>query len=68
MSLKTDGMVLLNQGDFEFELLLPNTAKKYVTIDSKAPIPVSEEEKAEEQAVLDEIEAFEAELAAELGK
>ena len=43
-------------------------AKKYVTIDSKAPAPVSEEEKAEEQAVLDEIEAFEAELAAELGK
>ena len=31
MSRKTDGMVLLNQGDFVFELLLPNVAKKYVT-------------------------------------
>jgi hypothetical protein len=68
MSLKTDGMVLLNQGDFAFELLLPNVAKKYVTIDYKVPAPVSEEQKAEEQAVLDEIAAFEAELAAELGQ
>ena len=68
MSRKTDGMVLLNQGDFAFELLLPNVAKKYVTIDYKAPATVSEEQKAEEQAVLDEIAAFEAELAAELGQ
>jgi len=65
MSLKTDGMVLLNQGDFAFELLLPNVAKKYVTTDYIAPTPVSEEEKAEERAVLDEIAAFEDELAAE---
>jgi hypothetical protein len=68
MSLKTDGMVLLNQGDFAFELLLPNAAKKYITIDYKAPTPVSEEEKVEEQAVLDEISAFEDELAAELSQ
>ena len=68
MSLKTDSMILLNQGDFTFELLLPNAAKKYVTIDSKAPKPVSEEEKLEEQAVIDEIATFEAELAAELGE
>ena len=68
MSRKTDGMVLLNQGDFAFELLLPNVAKKYVTIDYKAPALVSEEQKAEEQAVLDEIAAFEAELEAELGQ
>ena len=68
MSFKTDGMVLLNQGDFAFELLLPNVAKKYVTFDYKSPAPVSEEQKAEEQAVLDEIAAFEAELAAELGQ
>ena len=68
MSRKTDGMVLLNQGDFAFELLLPNVAKKYVTIDYKAPTPVSEEQKAEEQAVLDEIAAFEAELEAELSQ
>ena len=68
MSRKTDGMVLLNQGDFAFELLLPNVAKKYVTIDYKAPAPVSEEQKAEEQVVLDEIATFEAELAVELGQ
>ena len=66
MSRKTDGMVLLNQGDFVFELLLPNVAKKYVTIDYKAPTPVTEEQKADEQAIEDEIAAFEAELSAEL--
>jgi hypothetical protein len=65
MSRKTNSMVLLNQGDFAFELLLPNVAKKYVTIDYKAPALVSEEQKAEEQVVLDEIAAFEAELAAD---
>jgi hypothetical protein len=68
MSRKTNGMVLLNQGDFTFELLLPNVAKKYVTIDYKAPALVSEEQKTEEQAVLDEIAAFEAELEAELSQ
>ena len=68
MSRKTNGMVLLNQGDFAFELLLPNVAKKYVTIDYKAPAPVSKKQKSEEQAVLDEIAAFEAELEAELGQ
>ncbi len=68
MSRKTDGMVLLNQGDFAFELLLPNVAKKYVTIDYKAPASVSEEQKAEEKAVLDEIAAFETALEAELGQ
>ena len=68
MSFKTDGMILLNQGDFTFELLLPNIAKKYVAIDYKTPTPLSEEEKLEEQAVIDEIAAFEAELAAELGE
>ena len=66
MSQKTNGMVLLNQGDFAFELLLPNVAKKYVTIDFKAPTPVSEEQKAEEQAIEDELAAFEAELAAKV--
>ena len=59
---------MLNQGDFAFELLLPKVAKKYVTIDFKAPTPVSEEQKAEEQAIEDELAAFEAELAAELGQ
>ena len=68
MSQKTNGMVLLNQGDFAFELLLPNVAKKYVTIDFKAPTSVSEEQKAEEQAIEDELEAFEAKLEAELSQ
>jgi len=66
MSSKTDGMVLLNQGDFAFELLLPNVAKKYVTIDYKAPAPVSEEQRAEEQAMEDELAEFEAQLEEEL--
>jgi len=57
---------LLNQGDFNFELLLPNVAKKYVTIDYKAPAPVSEEQKAEEQAMEDELAEFEAQLEEEL--
>jgi hypothetical protein len=61
-------MVLLNQGDFAFELLLPNAAKKYVIIDFKATTSVSEEQKEEEQAIEDELEAFEAELEAELGQ
>ena len=68
MSRKTNGMVLLNQGNFAFELLFPNVAKKYVTIDYKAPAPVSKKQKSEEQAVLDEIAAFEAELEAELAQ
>jgi hypothetical protein len=67
-SQKTNGMVLLNQGDFAFELLLPNVAKKFVSIDFNTPIPLSEEQKAEEQAIEDEIAAFEAELAMELGE
>ena len=60
--------LLINLGDFAFELLLPNIAKKYVTPKYKVPTPVSEEQKAEEQAIEDEIAAFEAELAAELGE
>jgi hypothetical protein len=69
MSRKTNGMVLLNHGDFVFELLLPRSTKivdGIIVIVTKAP--VSEEQKAEEQVVLDEIVAFEAELAAELGQ
>ena len=67
-SQKTNGMVLLNQSDFAFELLLPNVAQKYVSIDFNTPILLSEEQKAEEQAIEDEIAAFEAELALELGE
>ena len=69
MSRKTNGMVLLNHGDFVFELLPPRTTKivdGIIVIVTKAP--VSEEKRAEEQAVLDEIAAFEAELEVELGQ
>ena len=68
VSLKTNGMVLLNEGSFDFKVVVPDDAKKYVAINFKALIPLSEEQKAEEQAIDDEIAAFEAELAAELGE
>ena len=67
-SQKTNGMVLLNVGGFDFKLVLPDDAKKYVEKNFKASILLSEEQKAEEQAIEDEIAAFEAELAAELGE
>ena len=68
VSLKTNGMVLLNEGSFDFKVVVPDDAKKYVAINFKALIPLSEEQKAEEQAIDDEIAAFAAELAAELGE
>ena len=65
MSRKTDGMVLLNQGDFNFELLLPKSTKIVDgIIVTKAP--VSEEQRAEEQASEDEFAEFEAQLEKEL--
>ena len=67
-SLKTNGMVLLNESGFDFKLVLPDDAKKYVDKNFKAPTTLTEEQKAEEQAIEDEIAAFEAELAAELGE
>ena len=66
MSYRTNGMILLNQGNFSFEILPANIAKTYLT-DVVKP-PVSEEQRAQEQAVEDEIAAFEVELAAELGQ
>ena len=65
VSLKTNGMVLLNEGGFDFKLVPPDDAKKYVDKNFKAPTPLTEEQKAEEQAIEDEIAAFEAELEAE---
>jgi hypothetical protein len=65
MSRKTNGMVLLNQGDFNFELLLPKSTKIVDgIIVTKAP--VSEEQKAEERAMEDELAEFEAQLEKEL--
>jgi hypothetical protein len=66
MSRRTDGMILLNQGDFSFEILPANIAKTYLTDEVKPP--VSDEKRAQDQAIEDEIAAFEAELAAELGQ
>jgi len=65
MSRKTDGMVLLNQGDFNFELLLPGVTK---IVDGRivTKAPVSEEQRAEEQASEDEFAEFEAQLEKEL--
>ena len=68
VSLKTNGMVLLNEGGFDFKLVPPDDAKKYVDKNFKAPTPLTEEQKAEEQAIEDEIAAFEAELEAELAE
>jgi hypothetical protein len=75
LSQKTNGMVLLNQGNFAFEILHPHGAAPNVisvatyefydlTIETKAP--VSEEQKAEEQTLLDEFDEFEAQLEKEL--
>ena len=62
---KTNGTVLLNQGDFNFELLLPKSIKIVDgIIVTKAP--VSEEQKAKEQVMEDELAEFEAQLEAEL--
>jgi hypothetical protein len=65
LSQKTNGMVLLNHGDFTFELLLPHAAK---IVDGRivTKAPVSEEQKAKEQAMEDELAEFEAQLEEEL--
>jgi hypothetical protein len=64
-SQKTNGMILLNQGNFAFELLLPGVTKIVDgIIVTKAP--VSEEQKAKEQAMEDELTEFEAQLEEEL--
>ena len=55
-SQKTDGMVLLNQGDFNFELLLPQSTKIVDGI-VVTKTPVSEEQTAEEQAMKEELAA-----------
>jgi len=102
MSSKTDGMALLNQGDFNFELLLPSAAleigelgeyeaqrkkaeaaeltdaiakRKAKVAAAKAKRIAEEAAKVAEtdtvdteQSVEDEIAAFEAELAVELGE
>ena len=68
---KTNGIVLLNNGNFNFDLIRPDEAlalytdgsNKKIIIGHKKYIPTDEE-----QAILDELAAFEAELAAELSQ
>jgi hypothetical protein len=70
MSLKTGGMVLLNQGDFAFELLRPSAAKKYVV--SEFEVQREEKKKAEklaaDQGRKEKNDAMKAELAADVAR
>ena len=66
-----NGTVLLNNGNFNFDLIRPDEAltlfrdgtDSKIIVGHKKHIPTDEE-----QAVLDELAEFEAELAAELGE
>ncbi len=68
---KTNGTVLLNNGNFNFDIVRPDEAltlfrdgtDSKIIVGHKKNIPTDEE-----QAILDELAAFEAELAAELGQ
>ena len=68
---KTNGTVLLNNGNFNFDIVRPDEAltlfrdgtDSKIIVGHKKHIPTDEE-----QAVLDELAEFEAELAAELGE
>jgi hypothetical protein len=68
---QSNGSILINQGSFVFDLIRPDEAlalytdgsNKKIIIGHKKHIPTDEE-----QAILDELAAFEAELAAELGQ
>ncbi len=70
MSPKTDGMVLLNQGDFSFELLRPSLAKVYVV--SEFEVQREEKKKAEKLAAdqrrKEKNDAMKAELAADVAR
>ena len=70
MSRKTGGMVLLNQGDFAFELLRPSAAKKYVV--SEFEVQREEKKKAEKLAAdqrrKEKNDAMKAELAADVAR
>ena len=70
MSRKTGGMVLLNQGDFSFELLRPSLAKVYVV--SEFEVQREEKKKAEKLAAdqrrKEKNDAMKAELAADVAR
>ena len=66
---KTNGIVLLNNGNFNFDLIRPDEALKLYTDGSNKKINISYKKHTltdEEQSVEDELAAFEAELEAEL--
>ena len=67
---KTNGMVLLNQGDFSFELLRPSLAKVYVV--SEFEVQREEKKKAEKLAAdqrrKEKNDAMKAELAADVAR
>jgi len=69
-SQKTNGMVLLNQGDFAFELFRPSAAKKYVV--SELEVQREEKKKAEKLAAdqrrKEKNDAMKAELAADVAR
>jgi len=66
---KTNGIVLLNNGNFNFDLIRPDEALTLFTDGSNKKINISYKKHIptdEEQSVEDELAAFEAELEAEL--
>ena len=68
---KTNGTVLLNNGNFNFDIVRPDEALTLFRDGTDSKIIVIRKKHIstdEEQAVLDELAAFEAELAVELGE
>ena len=66
-----NGTILINQGSFVFDLIRPVDTHKFITDRTDSKIIISYKKHIptdEEQAILDELAAFEAELAAELGQ
>ena len=68
---QSNGSILINQGSFVFDLIRPVDTHKFVTDRTDSKIKFSYKKRIltdEAQSVEDEIAAFEAELAAELGQ
>ena len=68
---QSNGSILINQGSFVFDLIRPADAHKFITDRTDSKIIIGRKKHIptdEEQAVLDELAEFEAELAAELGQ
>ena len=68
---QSNGSILINQGSFVFDLIRPVDTHKFVTDRTDSKIIISYKKRTltdDAQSVEDEIAAFEAELAAELGQ